>query len=227
MRNKMKKIGVIVAFNEEIGRLGDHGDVETVAGVPFTRVLFGSNEAVIALCGIGKENAAACAQLLVTGFGCGCVLNIGLAGSACELPIGGAVVVRKAVYHDMNMSFVAEAYPYKESFFSDEEMRELAVKVLVKRAVPFLMGDLATGDIFVSDSAVKKDIIERTGCSAIEMEGAAIAHICAKNDIPCCLVKIISDTAEVGASAEFRATLDVADYLNLATGFIREFCEAL
>lgn len=221
------RIGVIVAFNEEIGRLSDHGDVKTLAGVPYACTGFGPNEAVIALCGIGKENAAACTQLLISSFGCERILNIGLAGCACSLPLGGAVVVENAVYHDMNMAFVAECYPHLESFASDPGMAGLAAEIMKKRDVPFLRGDLATGDIFVSDSEVKKDIIARTGCSAIEMEGAAVAHICAKNDIPFCLVKIISDTAEEGAADEFRATLDVADYLDLSTGFIREFCASL
>ena len=76
------KIGVIVAFNEEIGRLSDHGEVETLAGVPYTKASFGENEAVIALCGVGKGNAAACTQLLISAFGCERILNIGLAGSS-------------------------------------------------------------------------------------------------------------------------------------------------
>ena len=221
------KIGVIVAFNEEIGRLSDHGEVKTLAGVPYAETSFGDNRAVIALCGIGKENAASCTQLLVSVFGCERILNIGLAGSACSLPIGGAVAVEKAVYHDMNMAFVAECSPFTDHFTPDPEMLDLALKVLQRRGVPHVKGVRATGDQFISDSAVKRDIIARTGCSAIEMEGAAVGHVCMKNGVPFCLVKIISDSAEEGASDEFRATLDVADYLDLSTGFIREFCGAI
>ena len=226
-RKYKMKLGVLIAFDKEIDLLDLGGKRFTLGGCRMCEQTFGDNTAILALCGIGKANAAACTQLLISALQVDAVLNIGLAGSACSLPIGGAVLVTSATYHDLlPIDFVAEDYPGVTVFDSDPSMVACAENILKELAVPYQKGILATGDQFISDSAVKQDIIGRIGCSAVEMEGGAIAHIARKNDTPFCLVKIISDSAEDGAHDEFVDTLSVADYLTISTGFIRRFAES-
>ncbi len=222
------KIGFVVAFEGEIGQLSEHGEIRTVCGVRVTERSFGSNEAVIALSGIGKVNAAQCTQVLISVFGCEAILNIGLAGNACDLPIGGAVVADKAVYHDIiPVDFVSEDSPWTSEFTPDDRMCELANSILTELSVVHARGTVATGDQFIGDNETKRSIISRTSCACVEMEGAAIAHTCMKNSVPFCLVKIISDNADDSADDQFKETVSLSDYLSTSVGFITSFAERL
>lgn len=221
------KIGIIIAFNDEMGSLSDHGEIKSMAGIRYTERFFGGNEAVIALSGQGKVNAASCTQLLISVFGCDHILNIGLSGNASSLPVGGAVIADKAMYHDMDMKIAAEDPPYLTAYAPDPAMADLADRILTENNLPHIRGTVATGDIFVEESSVKRDIIARTGCSCVEMEGAAIGHVATRNGVPFCLVKVISDNAEEGARDQFHETLSIKSYISISTAFISSFCEAL
>lgn len=222
------RIGFVVAFEAEIGQLSEHGEIETVCGVRYTKRHFGENEAVIALSGIGKANAGACTQVLISVLGCEAVLNIGLAGNTCDLPLGGAVVASSAVYHDLiPVDFISEDAPWTSVFVPDERMNETARRILDELGTVHTDGIVATGDQFIDDSATKHSIVERTGCSCVEMEGGAIAHIAMKNGIPFCLVKIISDDADDDAGDQFHETVSMSDYLSTSVGFITRFAESI
>lgn len=226
--DRFLKLGVLIAFDKEIDMLNLNGKEFRLGGCRMCEMKIGETDVILALCGIGKSNAAACTQLLITALGVDAVMNIGLAGSACHIPIGGAVLITEATYHDLiPVDFVAEDYPGITRFPADSLLTSVAEQVLQEMGVEYAKGVLATGDQFISDSSVKKDIIERTGCSAVEMEGCAIAHIAAKNDTPFCLVKIISDNAEEEGHDQFTETVSIADYLETSTGFIRRFAQAL
>ena len=60
---------------------------------------------------------------------------------------------------------------------------------------------VASGDRFV-ESKADKDALRALSCDICDMEIAAIARICALNDVPCLSVKCISDTYD-GTSADF------------------------
>lgn len=64
-------------------------------------------------------------------------------------------------------------------------------------------GVIASGDVFVSDEAVKADVRERFGAAAVEMEGAAIAQTAAANGVPFVVVRAISDLAGQQAVVSF------------------------
>lgn len=220
------RLGVVVAFEAEIGRIGDQGEIKTACGVRYTEVTLGENTAVIALSGIGKVNAGACVQVLISVLGCKAILNIGLAGNACDLPLGGAVLADRVVYHDLfPEDFISQDAPGTSEFIPDSRMRDMARHILEQMGVEYRNGTVASGDQFISDRALKASIIEKTGCSCVEMEGAAIAHISLKNGVPFCLVKIISDNADDEAGDQFDETVLISDYLDTSVPFIRSFAE--
>ena len=222
------RLGVVVAFEAEIGRLNEQGEIKTVCGVRYAEVPFGDNTAVIALSGIGKVNAGACVQVLVSVLGCEAIFNIGLAGNACDLPLGGAVLADRVVYHDLfPENFISEDAPWTSEFIPDEKMRSTARQILENMGVEYRDGTVASGDQFISDNALKASIIEKTGASCVEMEGAGIAHIALKNGIPFCLVKIISDNADDEAGEQFDETVLMSEYLDTSVPFIRRFAESL
>lgn len=221
------RLGVVVAFEAEIGRIDKQGDIRTVCGIRYAEVTLGENTAVIALSGIGKVNAGACVQVLISVLKCDAILNIGLAGNACDLPLGGAVLADRVVYHDLfPEDFISQDAPGTSEFIPDERMRRTAEKILTEMNVEYRSGTVASGDQFISDRDLKDSIIRKTGCSCVEMEGAAIAHISLKNDVPFCLVKIISDNADDDAGEQFDETVLISSYLETSVPFIRRFAES-
>ncbi|EOM76257.1 nucleosidase [Rhodococcus rhodnii] len=56
---------------------------------------------------------------------------------------------------------------------------------------------LATGDVFVSEAAVRDELARRA--DLVDMEGFAIAWACARASVPCRLVKHVSDGADESA----------------------------
>ena len=220
------RLGVVVAMEAEIGQLNDHGEISTVCGVRYAEVPFGSNTAVIALSGIGKVNAGACVQVLISVLKCDAILNIGLAGNACDLPIGGVVIADRVVYHDIYPeNFISQDAPGTSEFIPDQAMRETAREIIEEMGTVYKNGTVASGDQFISDNSLKESIINKTGCSCVEMEGAAIAHIALKNNVPFCLVKMISDNADDDAGEQFDETVLISDYLKTSVPFIRSFAE--
>ena len=72
----------------------------------FVRGTLEGKEVVTAVCGIGKVNAALCAQILCDGFAVIHIVNTGIAGSLSnDLDIGDLVISRDAIYHDFDLKF--------------------------------------------------------------------------------------------------------------------------
>ena len=225
------KIAIVCAMEDEIRLLRDKmqnaADCEQ-AGIHLTTGALCGAEVMLCLGGIGKANAAATAQYAICAFQPDYLLNIGLAGNCTgTLPLGGAVLADRLVYHDFNMAFAAENPPYTEFYTPDPLLLETAASVLEQLGVPYVKGTVATGDQFIQDEGVKNDIVARTGASAVEMEGAAFAHICQKNGKPFLNIKIMSDNAGDGALDDFHASLSMADYCARSVSILEGIAAAL
>ena len=61
--------------------------------------------------------------------------------------------------------------------------------------ISYQIGGIASGDCFVTNSTMRDDIYERTGCIAVDMESASISHTASKNNIPFLIIRSISDFA--------------------------------
>ena len=59
-----------------------------------------------------------------------------------------------------------------------------------------LVGKIATGDLFVGDSETKAAIEAKCAPDCVEMEGAAVSQIAAKNGVPCVILRAMSDNAD-------------------------------
>lgn len=209
------KTAVICAMEEEIKPIT--GLIPNTlrrreAGIDLSEIDFDGHTVLIALSGVGKANAASCAQHLISTHGCDRIINVGMAGSCGAVPLGGVIVPDKAVYHDLPMEWVALQSPFVESFTPDESLAQAAVSMCSRLEIPCARGTLATGERFVDDSADRADIRNRTGCSCIDMEGAAIAHVAMKNGVPFVCIKVMSDSADNSALDSFNDSLTVKEY---------------
>ena len=217
----MEKFGIIGAMESEVRELANSiQNKECVQASNLTfycGLLYGKN-VVIVQSGIGKVNAALCAQLLIIKFGVTKVINTGIAGALGQgLGVFDFVVSSAAVYHD----FDTTAFGYKkgqvpgmsESFTADEELIDLAVKAFEKTEFSgehkIVKGLIASGDQFISDSKIKKTIKSDFSPACVEMEGAAIAHACSLNKVPFVIVRCMSDMADESVEKTYSFNEDV------------------
>ena len=210
------KLGIIGAMDSEVESLKaalKNSTVEQLSSMDFYSGELGRNSVVVVKCGPGKVNAAMCAEVLALRFGVEAVINTGVAGSLDpRMSIGDAVVATDAVEHDMDASewgYELGLVPGMDTlaFPMDERLHKAALAAVDEVApdISAWEGRVATGDLFVGSVEHKRRIIETFGAICCEMEGAAIAHACYLNKLPCLIVRMISDNADGEGQVDFSA----------------------
>lgn len=206
------KLGIIGAMEQEVETLVsllENKRTVEYAGSLFCEGVLDGVDAVVVRCGIGKVNAALCVQILCDRFGVTHLVNTGIAGSLCsELDIGDLVISRDAMYHDAQACVFG--YPAGQvpgmplTYEADTQMVRLAVEA-GESVNPghCTVGRVASGDQFVSEKALKEQIIAITQALCTEMEGAAIAHAAYRNGIPFVIIRAISDKADESAEMDY------------------------
>ena len=209
----MAKLGIIGAMDIEVATLKERMEnltTHTIAGSVYCEGKLEGMDAVVVQCGVGKVNAALCAQVLCSCFGVTHIVNTGIAGSLnAELDIGDLVISTDAIYHDMDATNFG--YPMCQvpgmsvlSFPADEELAQLAYCAADQIHPGHVRhGRVATGDQFIADKSLKERIINNTGAFCTEMEGAAIAHTAWKNGVPFVIIRAISDKADDSAEMDY------------------------
>lgn len=211
-------IGVIGAMESEVAQLrGALGNPEVTR---FSRLTFyagalGARRVVLVRCGVGKVNAARCAQMLIDRFGVDCIVNTGIAGGVgAGLAVGDVVIGAELVQHD----FDAAAFGYARGNLCDPTHRDTpsvfrsdAELIAAFRAAAEALidparvktGRIATGDLFVASAEAKRDIADVFGALAAEMEGGAVAQVAALAGVPFIVLRAISDLADGSSPGSF------------------------
>ena len=213
MNNNMTKLGIIGAMTIEVETLKESMENLTVShrtGMEFYEGTLEGLPVVIVQCGVGKVNAAMCAQTLCACYGVTHLVNTGIAGSLCaDLDIGDLVVSRDAMHHDfdcVHFGYEMGRVPDMEvtAFPADEAMMDYAFAA-AEAVNPghTKIGRVASGDQFVAEKALKEQIIARTQGLCTEMEGAAIAQTAYRNGIPFVILRAISDKADDSAEMDY------------------------
>lgn len=209
----MTKLGIIGAMELEVETLlsvMDEKETTVKAGSTFYSGKLDGLDAVVVQCGIGKVNAALCAQILCDCFGVTHLVNTGIAGSLCaDLDIGDLVVSRDAMYHDFDC--VHFGYPYGKvpgmdvvSFPADDTLLAYAfASAETVNPGHTKIGRVASGDQFVADKTKKEQIIAATSALCTEMEGVAIAQTAYRNKLPFVIIRAISDKADDSAQMDY------------------------
>lgn len=166
--------------------------------------------AVVARCGVGKVNAAALTQTLLL-RGVTRVVFTGVAGALDPaLAVGDVVVSEDAVQYDVDvraLGYEAGEVPGSgRAWPADEDLVRAALAAAGElRGVRAVRGRVASGDRFLADAAEAADVRSRFGAACVEMEGAAVAQLCAAWGVPFVIIRSISDTADHEAQIDFRA----------------------
>ena len=207
------KLGIIGAMTVEVATLKEQMEnkvISTHAGMEFCEGFLEGLPAVVVQCGVGKVNAAMCAQILCSCYAVTHLVNTGIAGSLCaQLDIGDLVVSQDAMYHDFDCC--GFGYPMGKvpgsdviAYPADETMIALAISAAQTVNPDHVkLGRVASGDQFICDKAVKDRIIQNTQALCTEMEGAAIAQTAYRNGVPFVILRAISDKADNSAEMDY------------------------
>jgi adenosylhomocysteine nucleosidase len=183
---------------------------------------------VAVLSRIGKVAAATTATVLIERFGVGCMVFTGVAGgTGPQVRVGDVVLASAFVQHDMDASplFPRHEVPlYGRSRFPtdahlSEGLAQASRQVLAQvsthvgaaavtefdlHAPRLHRGLVASGDRFVSSTAECRALQQALPeALAVEMEGAAVAQVCADYGLPFAAVRTISDRADDDAHTDF------------------------
>lgn len=224
----MEIIGVIGAMPTEVtllkSRLSNLTS-EKVAGLEVFKGQLHGKTVVVCQSGMGKVAAGAATQLLITKYGIQAIINSGIAGNMSgKVGLGDVVLSKEVTYHDAEISMINQHYPNMDSYMGDAGMIAAAEKACRETNTPYIVGKIATGDKFIGETKLKNSIKEFCDPDCVEMEGAAIAHVACKNDIPFLIIRAMSDYADEKATEELVVKqFDVSDYCDKAAD-ICELC---
>lgn len=181
-----------------------HRTEERVGDLVFSSGTLCGQDVVVVKCGVGKVNAALCAQTGILRYAPKAVINVGVAGGVGTGIVTGHVVIGSdTVQYDFDLTAIGEDdglyHPCDASLA--EALMGAAERVLPKERLS--LGRIATGDRFVGDSETAARIRDHYSALACEMEGGAVAQVCAASGVPCGVLRAISDNANEHSQVDF------------------------
>jgi len=186
---------------------------------------------VTTITGFGKVAAAAAAASVLHEFRPAALIFGGVAGGIHpDVRIGDVVIGDHLLQHDYDASPIYDpqvipslgvatipADPRLSGRLAVATVRYLETRVaddvadvldglFNPGAMRMRRGLIGSGDQFISSAAAAADLHERfPDLLAVEMEGAAIAQVCAERDIPFAVFRLVSDRADQDAAIDFDA----------------------
>ena len=194
----MKKIGMLVAVEMDavLRRYGTAKKVEKRHGFEMHQYDMGAYELYVLRSGAGEIAAAAAAELLIDRYEVEMIVNFGVVGGlTAEMAQTKTCVVEKVVHYDFDTVEYDHCLLGQYMGYPDEYLRP--APELIDKAVS-LCPELkrvtcASADKFVAGEEAKSALHARWGADICEMEAAAIVLTCDRAEIPCLLIKTVSD----------------------------------
>lgn len=242
MTRREAPVAIVAAMREEMRALLPlMSDVQTSvrAGREFHRGLLHGRRVVLVRCGIGKVAAATTAALLAAEFAPAMLILTGVAGGLGDgVRVGDVVLARALLQHDMDASPLFPRYEVpltgrarfgvdaaladRVAVATEASLQSVQREVGSAHLAAFGIGQprlhqglVISGDRFVataSESAALRAALP--DALAVEMEGAAVAQVCADFGLPLAVLRVISDRADDSAHVDFlRFTHEVASVL--------------
>ncbi|WP_418222993.1 5'-methylthioadenosine/adenosylhomocysteine nucleosidase [Clostridium isatidis] len=212
--------GIISAMTEELELLLKEMNIEekiTKANMTFYKGTLGDKNIIAVVCGIGKVNAAICSQILISEYKVSSIINVGVAGGiGKDIYPGDVVIGTDLVEHDMDTSAFGDPVgqiPRLDtfSFKCDENLVKAALNAANEiKEINSFTGRIVSGDQFIANIDKIKWLSETFDAISCEMEGASIAHVCYLNNIPCVVIRSISDNANNGAHMDYEKFMPIA-----------------
>ncbi|WP_438393520.1 5'-methylthioadenosine/adenosylhomocysteine nucleosidase [Caballeronia sp. DA-9] len=245
-------LGIMAALPQELGdlvdamRLAGNVRTETIGLREYHVGTAHGVPCVATLARVGKVAAATSASALIHVFGVEAIVFTGVAGGVRkDVRVGDIVIGDTLMQHDLDASplfprfevpllgmarFAANAALSEAlanactAFLADEHA---ALEARFGVHPPRLhRGMIVSGDRFVSSHAEVNALrVALPEALAVEMEGAAIAQICYEHEVPCAVVRTVSDTADAEAPESFLEFLHALGGA-YSSGILRRFLAA-
>ena len=250
---KIKKLGIMTAMEEEFRLIANSfgcAMTRTVGPRTFHSARSYDVDLTLVTARVGKVAAAVTTSLLINDFNVDAILVVGVAGATSpHVRIGDIVIADRLVQHDIDLKGVLGYERFDIPLLNVREMRCCDRLVAIaqeagRRAVssqayregvrgfaqhePNLhVGMIGSGDQFICDRGEKEALVAALpNLACVEMEGAAVAQVCAEHDVPFVVTRIISDAASQEAPVDFGAFIREAASLGSAA-FAREFVQGV
>lgn len=203
------KIGLIIATDDEYNTLvnGFDSQIKELNNDLFNAkcMFINGHELFVVKSGIGEIAAASLTQYLITKFSVNLIINYGVCGALkANLKLSDVVIVKNVVHYDFDISQIDKipvaTYPGYDSFLLPTTLSYID---LVKKFEPNLNTVIcASGDKFISNESIKKELVEKYDADICDMESAGIVLTCLKNKVDVFSLKGVSDT---GSDEEYSA----------------------
>ena len=230
-------VAILGAFDEEIRLLEaklENSTTHTIEQLRFVSGSLNEQNVVIATTGIGKVNAAMTATLAIEHFRPSQIIFTGVAGGLNpNLNLGDIVIAKQAAQHDLGKMASPEIenfgvrnpitgkrnpvfFPADPRLLQAAQAAQLRVELSPldtpdgQRLPRIVTGTVVTGDIFVAFDSKRASLHEKFGADAVEMEGASVAQICWQHNIPCLVIRSLSDYAGSDATDDFKKYYKIA-----------------
>ena len=229
----MKKIGLIVAMKEELNAALEEFEVVNefkIFDMTFYECKSKNKTCILVQCGVGKVNAARCAQILIDKLEIDCIINIGVAGSVSkDVNIYDVVVGEKLVQHDFDLKI----FDHKRGHIPnvgiymdcDPYLVKLAKDIKIDSKVH--LGTVASGDIFVTELSMGEKINKKFNALCVEMEGAAIAQACYLSNVPFLVIRSISDSPNKDANNHINFDEFVEERSKVSVHFLKQLLDKI
>ena len=109
--------GIMGAMPDEVDQLCaklENVTVEPYGGVEYHKGTLAGKQVVVCCAGMGKANAAATTQVLITKFGAEKIIFSGIAGNmTSKIGIGDVVIGKTVLYHDAQLDMICQNPPFR------------------------------------------------------------------------------------------------------------------
>ena len=206
----MKYVGIITAMDEELEAvkkiMDEESEIQSINGVDIVVGKIQNVHCLLTKSGAGKVNAARTTQILIDKYDISYIINVGVAGAInYKLQIGDITAFghSKGYIPGVGNEILCDSGLVSKFEKITENVEEKVYNVI--------SGTIATGDIFVTEVAMKDKIASKFKADCVEMEGAAIAQVCELDGIPFIIIRSISD------SPNGKNATDYNQYIKLAS----------
>ena len=213
-------IAIIAAMKPELDALKQHLDqrvIEKHHNISFYKGNLAEKDVVLVQSGIGKVAASIATTLIIDKYAPSAVINTGSAGGLdAGNDIGDVVIASELRHHDVDVTpfgfEYGQVFDMPAAYYSDAKLIEAAQQALAEQAeLSAQIAPVVSGDSFLYQPEKVAALQQHfPKAKAVEMEGASIAQVCFSLNVPCVVIRALSDIAGKSSHMSFEQFLPLA-----------------